>query len=86
MLGSTRARQAQSGHWVAPCTLFSKLQELNKLMYNDDKMEQAKHYVEICAKVYNFQIDNGRYFLHEHPYPATTWGLDYIASWCIART
>ena len=54
-------------------------------MYKDDRMwmlkfqermEQAKRYVEFCAKVYKFQIDNGRYFLHEHPYLATSWGLD----------
>ncbi len=70
------------------CTLFSRLQELNKFMYKDDKlwmlkiqerMEQAKRYVEFCAKVYKFQIDNGRYFLHEHPYLATSWGLDCIS-------
>ena len=71
-----------------PCTLFSRLQELNKFMYKDDRMwmfkfqermEQAKRYVEFCAKVYKFQIDNGRYFVHEHPYFATSWGLDCIA-------
>ena len=52
-----------------PCTLFSKLQELNKFMYKDDRtwllkfqerMDQAKRYVEFCARVYQHQIDNGR--------------------------
>ena len=51
------------------CTLLSKLQELNKFMYGDnqmwmlkfnEKMEQAKRFVEFCAKIYNFQNDNGR--------------------------
>ena len=57
-------------------------------MYKDDRlwmlkfqerMEQAKRYVEFCAKVYKFQIDNGRYLLHEHSYLATSWGLNCIA-------
>ena len=70
-----------------PCTLFSKLQELNKFMYKDDhmwmlkfqeRMEHAKRYVEFCAKVYQYQIDNNRYFLHEHPYLASSWGLSFI--------
>ena len=65
-----------------PCTLFSKLQELNKFMYKDnqmwmfkfqERMEQAKRNVEFCAKVYQYQIDNNRYVLHEHPYLATSW-------------
>ena len=52
-----------------PCALFSKLQELNKFMYKDNRMwmlkfqarmEQAKRYVEFCAKVYQYQIDNSR--------------------------
>ena len=50
-------------------------------MYKDDKlwmlkfqerMEEAKRYVEFCATVYKFQIDSGRYVLHEHPYLATS--------------
>jgi hypothetical protein len=70
-----------------PCRLFSKLQELNKFMYKDNRMwmlkfqeriEQAKRYVEFCAKVYQYQIDNNRYFLHEHPYLASSWGLSCI--------
>ena len=45
-----------------------KLQELNKFMYTDDwmrmlkfnqRLDQAKRYVECCAKVYQHQIDNG---------------------------
>ena len=53
-----------------PCTLFSKLQALKQIMYRDNKMwmlkfnermEQAKRYVEFCAKIYQFQIDSGCY-------------------------
>ena len=56
-----------------PCTLFSRLQELNKFMYSDNKlwmekfqerMQQAKRYVNFCLKIYEHQISQGRYFLH----------------------
>ena len=65
-----------------PCTFFSKLQELNKYMYRDDKewmakfqlnVEQAKRYVRFCTKIYEYQRENGRYFLHEHPWLAASW-------------
>ena len=71
-----------------PCTLCSRLQELNKYMYRDDRlwllkvqerMSQAKRYVEFCAKIYNYQVENGRYFVHEHPWLAASWGLECIA-------
>ena len=67
-----------------PCTCFSRLQELNKHMYKNNEqwmakfaegMEQAKRYVRCCVKIYNHQIANGRYFLHEHPWLATSWML-----------
>ena len=89
MLGSNRTRQAYVAYWVAAMyIIFSILQQINQFMDKDsqmwmlkfqERMEQAKRYVEFCAKVYKFQIDNGRYFLHEHPYLATSWGLDCIA-------
>ena len=67
-----------------PCTFFSRLQEFNKHMYKDNaawmakfeaNMEQAKRYVRFCIKIYNYQRENGRYFLHEHPWLATSWML-----------
>ena len=67
-----------------PCTFFSRLQELNKYMYRNDELwmakfsegiEQAKRYVRFCVKLYNHQREHGRYFLHEHPWLATSWGL-----------
>ena len=56
-------------------------------MYRDDKMwllnfqermEQAKRYVKFCTEIYQHQIENGRYFLHAHPWLATSWGLEHI--------
>ena len=70
-----------------PCTLFSRLQELNKHMYKDsrewmakfqERMQQAKRYVKFCVDIYNYQRSQGRFFLHEHPWLATSWSLDCI--------
>ena len=64
-----------------PCTFFSRLQELNKYMYRNDPMwmakfsegiENAKRYVRFCVKLYRHQIENGRFFLLEHPWLATS--------------
>ena len=71
-----------------PCTLFSRLQELNKYMYRTDRiwmakyeelLLQAKRYVKFCTEIYEYQRANGPYFLHEHPWLATSWGLDCVA-------
>ena len=36
-------------------------------------IEQAKRYVRFCISLYKHQLDNGCYFLHEHPWLATSW-------------
>ena len=65
-----------------PCTFFSRLQELNKHMYKDNAtwmakfragLEQAKRYVRFCISIYRHQLATGNYFLHEHPWLATSW-------------
>ena len=65
------------------CALFSRLRELNKHMYLDtcewmrqfdDRMQQPNRYVEI----YNDQREQGKYFVHEHPWLATSWDVDCI--------
>ena len=71
-----------------PCTFFSRLQELNKHMYQDnatwmakseENLEQAKRYVRFCVKIYNHQREQNRYFLHEHPWLATSWMLPDVS-------
>ena len=44
-----------------------------------DHFEQAKRYVRCCAKIYKRQREAGRYFLHEHPWMATSWFLSEMA-------
>ena len=71
-----------------PCTFFSRLQELNQHIYRNDvawmarlqdNFEQAKRYVRCCANIYKHQREAGRYFLHEHPWLATSWFLPEVA-------
>ena len=31
-------------------------------------------HLRFCVELYNMQCDNGRYFVHEHPYSASSWG------------
>ena len=55
----------------APCTLFYRLQELNKHMYRDsatwhakfhERMQQARRYVKFCVDVYNLPAGRGALF------------------------
>ena len=38
-------------------------------------IKDGKMHVDFCAMLYRIQHENGMYFLHEHPYNATSWGL-----------
>ena len=68
--------------------IFSRLQELNQHRYRNDaawmarsqdNFERAKRYVRFCVKIYKHQREEGRYFLHEHPWLATSWFLPEVA-------
>ena len=65
------------------CTKFSSWQALNAAKSTDkDAIEKAKQeaivHLDFVAELYNMQIDEGRYFLHEHPRFATSWSLPSI--------
>ena len=56
------------------CKMFSGLQNLTKWTgRKQEKLEKAKRHLEFICKVYRKQIDQGRWFLHEHPCTATSW-------------
>ena len=65
------------------CTAFSAWQALNALKTKDpEKMRRAvaratKH-IDFVVSVYREQLENGRYFFHEHPACATSWRLRSI--------
>jgi hypothetical protein len=70
-----------------PCTYFSMLQELNiannkhKPGWMDNfeaEREKAKQHVTFCCSLYRYQIDQGRHFVHEHPWSARSWALPSI--------
>ena len=70
-----------------PCTMFSRLQELNQFIYRNNEvlmekfqlgMEQSKRYVRFCTQVYEHQRKHGPFFLHKHPWLATSWNLDVV--------
>ena len=70
-----------------PCTLFSILQELN-LVVNRDKpgwleeferrKAEAIEHIRFCCTLYDYQLKRGKHFLHEHPWTARSWKLDFI--------
>ena len=70
-----------------PCTLFSNLQELNKHVHRDnpiwlanfeEEKRKACRHIEFCIQLYRHQLRQGRHFLHEHPWGASSWRLDSV--------
>ena len=60
-----------------PCHLFSKLQAIswNKIPpeIREKRLKEALHHLHTSCDVYEKQIQQGRYFLHEAPWGATSW-------------
>ena len=60
-----------------PCDPFSPIQALNKGKYSAEEWEAIRgrglRHLRVCMQVCKRQYDRGRYFLHEHPYPASSW-------------
>ena len=70
-----------------PCTFFSTLPYLNLHLHRDDpewlgkfmaNLEKAKRHVKFCFEIYQHQREQGRFFLHEHPWLASSWKLDCV--------
>ncbi len=70
-----------------PCTYFSMLQELNVAAHAhkpewmarfDEEKRKAKIHVEFCCFLYREQLQQGRHFLHEHPWSARSWALPCV--------
>ena len=38
-----------------------------------ERFRRARAHLQLCTKLYAIQIQQGRYFLHEHPAGATSW-------------
>jgi len=59
------------------CSAFSTIQNLNFHKMSPEQVNQVVEYgtrhLEFCAYLYRLQHEQGLYFLHEHPYHATSW-------------
>lgn len=59
------------------CAAFSQLQNLNFRRMNPEKVkekiEMGMRHLRFCLKLYKMQLDQGMYFLHEHPAGARSW-------------
>ena len=61
------------------CTMFSQLQNFKP--WTDGKQEKWQEHREHIAfmfKLYKRQMEEGRFFLHEHPAHATSWRLEEV--------
>ena len=59
------------------CTAFSAWQHISKLKRDPSVVSRefvrAMVHIRFCMELYKLQMDEGRYFLHEHPASATSW-------------
>ena len=59
------------------CAAFSQLQRINfSKMSEADRntvVEYGKRHLEVCLELYAIQMNQGLYFLHEHPWNAASW-------------
>jgi hypothetical protein len=60
-----------------PCTAFSTLFQSNVTRMHPDKVRQIVEdgmmHLRFCIELYRIQLDAGRFFLHEHPWSASSW-------------
>ena len=60
------------------CTAFSNLQKFNRRKnpaMHQRMLDYAVMHISFCISLYRLQMAEGRYFLHEHPWWATSWKL-----------
>jgi hypothetical protein len=65
------------------CTAFSTWQYLNEARSINpqafkEARRRAKAHIKFMAELYREQLDDGHYFLHEHPRYATSWQLEVM--------
>ena len=66
------------------CHPFNCMNNINYSMMSDEERQQriayGRKHLEFCAKLYEIQWKEGRYFLHEHPELATPWSEQCITN------
>ena len=65
-----------------PCTSFSSLRNLSDYKRDPEVVENEKRigrrHLWVACQAYKSQIRRGRYFLHEHPWSASSWQDEYV--------
>ena len=65
-----------------PCTALSSMQNLNKGKRDPKVVEkeiaEAEAHVRFCITLYKIQVENRRYFIHEHPAGAKSWQMKEV--------
>ena len=60
------------------CTAFSAWQHINNSKRDpavtSKEYARGRSHLRFCCEPYDYQVAQGRYFLHEHPAQATSWG------------
>lgn len=61
------------------CTMFSRLQHLRKWTESkEQRWVEAVQHIKFVVQLYREQIRGGRFFIHEHPAGASSWGLRLV--------
>ena len=59
------------------CTVFSAIRNLSNMKRDPRvvaaEMRRAIKHLTFCCDLYRHQVQEGRFFLHEHPQAATSW-------------
>ena len=60
-----------------PCTAFSPLQRLSRHKRSPavvkEELRAGRVHLDFCMKLYAIQVEQGRFFIHEHPHDAESW-------------
>ena len=65
------------------CTMFSPLQRLTPwTQRKEDLWTEHRRRLKFVVSLYRKQIEEGRYFLHEHPLRASSWGMKEVQDVC----
>ena len=67
-----------------PCTMFSQVQHTNWHRMDPEmvrrRMIEARLHLDFCMELCHLQAEQGRLFLHEHPWSASSWAEPSVAA------
>ena len=61
------------------CAPFSVLRGLNQHKPGyAEKLREGMQHLKLCCELYTYQVRCGRFFVHEHPWSASSWGVSLM--------